>query len=89
MHPMISKKHFLGLAAARAWSRGLALLVCLAAGGNALAYKVERVCEMSEPTVKKPATKTCKTLLVKADGAAGKDDKKEAKKEEKPAPAHH
>jgi hypothetical protein len=64
------------------------LLFCLTAGGNALAYKVERVCETSEPTVKKPATKTCKTLLVRPDGA-GKDQKKEAKKEEKPAAGHH
>ena len=55
---------------------------------NALAYKVERVCETTEPTGKKPAMKVCKTLLVKP-GAEGKADKKEEKKEEKPAPAHH
>ncbi len=71
----------------RAWFGSLVFLVCLAAGGNALAYKVERVCETSEPTVKKPATKTCKTVLVRAEGA-GKDEKKEAKKEEKPAGGH-
>lgn len=56
---------------------------------NVLAYKVERVCEMTEPTAKKPATKVCKTLLVKAAAPEAKDDKKEAKKEEKPAAAHH
>lgn len=86
---MIFSKYLVCPGAARHWSRGLALLICLAAGSNALAYKVERVCETSEPTVKKPATKTCKTVLVKGEAGAGKDDKKEAKKEEKPAPAHH
>ena len=65
----------------------LVFLLGAAAGGNALAYKVERICEMSEPTSKKPATKTCKTVLVKAEGAA-KDEKKEAKKEQKPAGGH-
>jgi len=84
---MISKKYLVGSLIGRAWPSGLALLVCLASGGNALAYKVERVCETSEPTVKKPATKTCKTVLVRADGA-GKDVKKEEKKE-KPAAGHH
>ena len=69
----------------------LPLSVCFAtlfAATSAMAYKVERVCEMTEPTAKKPATKVCKTLLVKP-GAEGKADKKEEKKEEKPAPAHH
>jgi hypothetical protein len=65
----------------------LLFLLGVAAGGNALAYKVERICETSEPTGKKPATKTCKTVLVKAEGA-GKDEKKEAKKVEKPAGGH-
>jgi len=85
---MISKKYLVGSLSRRAWPSGLLLLVCLAAGGNALAYKVERICETTEPTGKKPATKTCKTVLVRADGA-GKDVKKEAKKEEKPAGGHH
>lgn len=85
---MISKKQSAYPLAAPQWSIVLVVSLCLAAAGDALAYKVERVCETSEPTGKKPATKTCKTLLVKAEGA-GKDDKKEAKKEEKPAPAHH
>ena len=84
---MISKKYRVDSLAGGVWPSGLALLVCLASGGNALAYKVERVCETSEPTVKKPATKTCKTVLVRADGA-GKDVKKEEKKE-KPAAGHH
>ncbi len=68
-------------------SLGVGLVVMLT-GTHALAYKVERVCETTEPTGKKPAMKICKTLLVKP-GAEGKADKKEEKKEEKPAPAHH
>lgn len=84
---MISKKDF-ACPAARHWPRLLVFIVCAAAGGNALAYKVERICETTEPTGKKPATKTCKTVLVKAEGA-GKDEKKEAKKEEKPAAGKH
>ncbi|MFM6993076.1 MAG: hypothetical protein ACKOWD_17775 [Rhodoferax sp.] len=73
-------------------SKALLVLCCAILGAttgtNAWAYKVERVCEMTEPTAKKPATKVCKTLLVKP-GAEAKADKKEEKKEEKPAPAHH
>ena len=65
----------------------LPLCICfvpLFTATDALAYKVERVCEMTEPTAKKPATKVCKTLLVKP-GA----EKKAEKKEEKPAAGHH
>ena len=72
---------------ARCWPGMILGLAALLTGGNALAYKVERICETSEPTGKKPATKTCKTVLVKAEGA-GKDEKKEAKKVEKPAGGH-
>lgn len=84
---MISKKYPACSAVASRWPVALLFLLGLGAGGNALAYKVERVCEMSEPTGKKPATKTCKTVLVRAEGA-GKDEKKEAKKEAKPAGGH-
>ena len=71
------------------WVVAGTLLFGLTAVGDALAYKVERVCEMTESTSKKPATKVCKTLLVKPAPAEAKDDKKDAKKEEKPAAAHH
>lgn len=64
-------------------------LLCLFPAGNALAYKVERVCEKTEATNKKPAVNICKTVLVKASPAATKDDKKEAPKAEKPAAAGH
>ncbi|MEI7514303.1 MAG: hypothetical protein WCK81_02855 [Betaproteobacteria bacterium] len=60
-------------------------LVCVP---PAHAYKVERVCEMSEATLNKPAKKVCKTLLVKPK-AEGEADKKDEKKEEKPAAGHH
>lgn len=73
---------------ARCASIAAACLLLGLAGDDALAYKVERVCEMTEPTAKKPATKVCKTLLVKPAPAEAKDDKKEAKKDEKPAAAH-
>jgi hypothetical protein len=73
---------------ARHWHLLLVLCVAWNASDNALAYKVERVCEMTEPTNKKPAMKVCKTLLVKP-GSEGKAAQKEEKKEEKPAPAHH
>jgi len=86
---MISKTNFIGASAPLHWHSALVFLLGLAAGSNALAYKVERVCETTEATGKKPATKTCKTRLVKAEAGAGKDDKKEAKKEEKPAAGHH
>jgi len=60
----------------------------LFSGANAWAYKVERVCEMTQPTLKKPPVKVCKTVLVKT-GADGKPEKKEEKKAEKPAAGHH
>lgn len=85
---MMSKNHPARPAVVPRWPMVLVFLIGAAAGGNALAYKVERICEMSEPTGKKPATKTCKTVLVRPEGAA-KDEKKEAKKEEKPAAGHH
>ena len=84
---MISKKYPACSAVVSRWPMALLFLLGVAAGGNALAYKVERICETSEPTGKKPATKTCKTVLVKAEGA-GTDEKKEAKKVEKPAGGH-
>ncbi len=65
-----------------AWAIGLTY------GSPAHAYKVERVCEMTEATQSKPAKKVCKTLLVKPK-AEVPADKKEEKKEEKPAAGKH
>ena len=65
-----------------------ALAIGLSFGIPAHAYKVERVCEMTEATQSKPAKKVCKTLLVRPK-AEGQADKKEEKKEEKPAGGHH
>lgn len=72
----------------RRWQLLLVFFAMGCAADNALAYKVERVCEMTEATGKKPAMKVCKTLLVKP-GADGQAAKKEEKKEEKPAAGHH
>ena len=68
-----------------AWAIGLVF------GVPAHAYKVERVCEMIEATLNKPAKKVCKTLLVKpkAEGQADNKEEKKEKKEEKPAGGHH
>ena len=85
MHLNLSAPPFrpgLGLLSLCVWVAGVAT------GTPAWAYKVERVCETTEATGKKPATKVCKTLLVKP-GADNKDAKKEEKKEEKPAAGHH
>lgn len=65
------------------------VLACLGAAGDALAYKVERICEMTEATNKKPAVKVCKTLLVQASPGAVKDEKKEAPPAQKPGAAVH
>ena len=70
------------------WVALCCAIFCATAASSAWAYKVERVCEMTEPTLKKPSIKVCKTLLVKT-GADGKPVKKEEKKEEKPAAGHH
>jgi hypothetical protein len=88
IEPMISKKYSSPAPVTRRAPQLLVCFACLLAGGNALAYKVERVCETSEATGKKSATKSCKTLLVRAEGA-GKADKKEEKKEAKPAAGGH
>ena len=64
-------------------------LASLFAAGNALAYKVERVCKTTEATNKKPSVNVCKTVLVKASPTAAKDEKKEPPKAEKPAAAGH
>jgi hypothetical protein len=73
----------------RLWMGAAVVLACLGAAGDALAYKVERVCAMTEATNKKPAVKVCKTLLVKASPAAAKDDKKAAPGAEKSGAASH
>jgi len=65
------------------------VLACLGAAGDALAYKVERVCAMTEATNKKPAVNVCKTLLVQARPGAVNDEKKEASPAQKPGAAVH
>jgi len=78
-HPLISPLF-------RPLTIGLAALVLAA---PAMAYKTERVCEMTEPTAKAPARKICKTLLVMTDAQKAATGKKDEKKEEKKPEGHH
>jgi hypothetical protein len=66
----------------------LGLLLALVLAQPALAYKTERVCETTEPSLKAPAKKVCKTLLVMTDAQKAATGKKEEKKEEKKG-GHH
>ena len=49
----------------------------------AWAYKTERVCETTEASLKAPAKKVCKTLLVMTEAQKAATAKKEEKKVEK------
>ena len=73
-----------------AFSRSL--LLALAMGFipalPAWAYKTERVCETTEASLKAPAKKVCKTLLVMTDAQKAATGKNEPKKEEKKG-GHH
>ena len=66
----------------------LALAVTFTSAVPAWAYKTERVCETTEPSLKAPAKKVCKTLLVMTDAQKAATGKKEEKKEEKKG-GHH
>jgi hypothetical protein len=61
----------------------LGLLLALVLAQPALAYKTERVCEMTEQTAKAKPRKVCKTLLVMTDAEKAATGKKEEKKVEK------
>ena len=54
----------------------------------AMAYKTERVCETTEPSLKAPSRKICKTMLVMTDAQKAATAKKEPKKEEKKPGGH-
>jgi hypothetical protein len=66
----------------------LGLLLALVLAQPALAYKTERVCEMTEQTAKAKPRKVCKTLLVMTDAQKAATGKLEPKKEEKKG-GHH
>ena len=66
----------------------LGLLLGWVLAQPALAYKTERVCEMTEQTAKAKPRQVCKTLLVMTEAQKAATGKKEPKKEEKPA-GHH
>lgn len=50
-----------------------------------LAYKTEYVCEKSEASLKAPAKKTCKTVLVMTEAQKKAVEEEKAKREKKPA----
>lgn len=59
---------------------------------SALAYKTERVCQTSEASLKAPARKTCKTVLVMTEAQKKAVEAEKSRREKKPvkkeAPKH-
>ena len=51
----------------------------------AWAYKTERVCHTTEASLKAPAKKTCKTLLVMTEAQKKAVEAEKARRETKPA----
>ena len=49
------------------------------------AYKTQRVCETTEASLKAPAKKTCKTVLVMTEAQKKAVDAEKARREKKPA----
>ena len=64
----------------------------LIAATPALAYKTERVCHTTEASLKAPAKKTCKTVLVMTEAQKKAVEEEKARREKKPtkkeAPKH-
>ena len=58
----------------------------------AMAYKTERVCHTVEASLKAPAKKTCKTVLVMTEAQKKAVEEEKARREKKPvkkeAPKH-
>ena len=63
----------------------LCFSIILIAVTPVLAYKTERVCETTEASLKAPAKKTCKTLLVMTEAQKKAVEEEKAKREKKPA----
>jgi len=57
----------------------------LIAATPALAYKTERVCHTTEASLKAPAKKTCKTVLVMTEAQKKAVEEEKAQREKKPA----
>ena len=57
----------------------------LIAATPVLAYKTQRVCETTEASLKAPAKKTCKTVLVMTEAQKKADEAEKARREKKPA----
>jgi len=67
-------------------------VLLLIAATPVLAYKTQRVCETTEASLKAPAKKTCKTVLVMTEAQKKAVEEEKARQEKKPvkkeAPKH-
>ena len=60
-------------------------VLLLIAATPVLAYKTQRVCETTEASLKAPAKKTCKTVLVMTEAQKKAVEEEKARREKKPA----
>ena len=60
-------------------------VLLLIASTPVLAYKTQRVCETTEASLKAPAKKTCKTVLVMTEAQKKAVEEEKARREKKPA----
>ena len=60
-------------------------IVVLIFVSSAWAYKTERVCHTVEASLKAPAKKTCKTVLVMTEAQKKAVEEEKARREKKPA----
>jgi hypothetical protein len=63
----------------------ISCIFLLIAATPALAYKTERVCHTTEASLKAPAKKTCKTVLVMTEAQKKAVEEEKARREKKPA----
>jgi hypothetical protein len=70
----------------------ISCIVILIFVSPAMAYKTERVCHTTEASLKAPAKKTCKTVLVMTEAQKKAVEEEKARREKKPvkkeAPKH-
>ena len=60
-------------------------VLLLIAATPVLAYKTQRVCETTEASLKAPAKKTCKTVLIMTEAQKKAVEEEKARREKKPA----
>jgi hypothetical protein len=63
----------------------LCFSIILIAVTPVLAYKTERVCQTSEASLKAPAKKTCKTVMIMTEAQKKAVEAEKTKREKKPA----